>query len=191
MKFIKDKSLGYMVAYNPTHQLANKAGKVYEHIYVMSQSIGRILTFNEHVHHIDRDRSNNNLDNLLMLLNEEHGLLHHLENRFVPKGTIKSIDDLYKCRETYYTKVKCLHCNKSLDVTENSDKQYCSNNCFRLSRRKFNTPKEELEKLVWEMPTSTLSKLLNVSDVAIAKRCKLLGIEKPARGYWAKLEKKN
>ena len=46
-------------------------------------------------------------------------------------------------------------------------------------------PKEELETLVWEMSTSRLSKELGVSDTAIAKKCKILGIKKPARGYWA------
>jgi hypothetical protein len=37
------------------------------------------------------------------------------------------------------------------------------------------------------MPTSKLCKELGVSDVAIGKRCKLLGIDKPPRGYWQKL----
>lgn len=49
------------------------------------------------------------------------------------------------------------------------------------------TSKEELTKLVWEMPSSKLSKQLGVSDKAIEKWCKLYGITKPERGYWAKL----
>lgn len=47
--------------------------------------------------------------------------------------------------------------------------------------------KEELEKLVWSISCSQLSKKLGVSDKAIEKRCKKLGISKPPRGYWAKL----
>ena len=46
--------------------------------------------------------------------------------------------------------------------------------------------KEELEKLVWLTSCSKLSKQLGVSDKAIEKRCKKLGISKPPRGYWAK-----
>jgi hypothetical protein len=46
--------------------------------------------------------------------------------------------------------------------------------------------KDELEKLVWSIPCSQLSKELGVSDKAIEKRCKKLGISKPPRGYWAK-----
>jgi 5-methylcytosine-specific restriction endonuclease McrA len=46
--------------------------------------------------------------------------------------------------------------------------------------------KEELEILVHTHPTSTIAKQLGVSDVAISKRCKKFGIEKPGRGYWTK-----
>lgn len=46
--------------------------------------------------------------------------------------------------------------------------------------------KEELERLVSEMPTSKLASQLGVSDSAIGKRCKQLGIKKPERGFWAK-----
>lgn len=46
--------------------------------------------------------------------------------------------------------------------------------------------KEELEKLVWLTSCSKLSKQLGVSDKAIEKRCKKLGISKPPRGYWTK-----
>ena len=41
------------------------------------------------------------------------------------------------------------------------------------------------------MPTTKVAEILGVSDSAIAKRCKLLGVEKPPRGYWAKIYSKN
>jgi hypothetical protein len=56
------------------------------------------------------------------------------------------------------------------------------------NRRKFNPLKEDLEKLVWELPTLHVAKMFGVSDKAIDKRCKLLGIQKPGRGYWTKLK---
>lgn len=46
--------------------------------------------------------------------------------------------------------------------------------------------KDELKILVWEKPTSQIARELGVSDNAVAKMCKKHGIEKPARGYWAK-----
>lgn len=47
-------------------------------------------------------------------------------------------------------------------------------------------PKEVLEKLILEKPSSLIAKDFGVSDVAIAKWCKKLGITKPARGFWQK-----
>lgn len=67
--------------------------------------------------------------------------------------------------------------------------QYCSV-CFDKNRKtKIQWPtKEELEKLVWEYPTTQLANKIGVSDKAIDKRCKKLGLSKPSRGYWTKLK---
>jgi hypothetical protein len=47
---------------------------------------------------------------------------------------------------------------------------------------------ETLEKLLWEKPTSQIAKDLGLSDKAIEKHCKKLGLKKPPRGYWARLQ---
>jgi hypothetical protein len=47
---------------------------------------------------------------------------------------------------------------------------------------------EALEKLIWEKPTSQVAKDIGVSDKAIEKHCKKLGLKKPPRGYWAKIQ---
>jgi hypothetical protein len=61
--------------------------------------------------------------------------------------------------------------------------------CTSTGREKIKWPSaEELQRLVWELSTVQLSKQLGVSDKAIEKRCKKLGVSKPPRGYWAKLE---
>ena len=49
--------------------------------------------------------------------------------------------------------------------------------------------KEHLAKLLWEKPTVQIAAELGVSDTAVKKHCRLLGIEKPPRGYWAKQAK--
>ena len=62
----------------------------------------------------------------------------------------------------------------------------------RIKRRKTKWPtKEELEKLVWEKPTSDIAKELSVSDSAIGKWARHYGISKPPRGYWAKVAAQN
>ena len=46
--------------------------------------------------------------------------------------------------------------------------------------------KEELERLLWEKPTIYIAKDLGVSDKAVEKHVKKLGLTKPPRGYWVK-----
>ena len=60
------------------------------------------------------------------------------------------------------------------------------NKCAKRGLEKIDWPSdEELKNMVWEIPATKLSKKLGVSDVAITKRCKRRGIEKPPRGYWS------
>ena len=54
------------------------------------------------------------------------------------------------------------------------------------SRKVCRPTKEELEKLLWEIPTQKLAERFGVSDVAIAKWAKAYKIKKPPRGYWSK-----
>src|SRR5678815_4658755 len=48
--------------------------------------------------------------------------------------------------------------------------------------------RSELYELVWAAPIVTLGPKYGVSDVAVAKRCKGLGVPTPRHGYWAKVE---
>lgn len=45
----------------------------------------------------------------------------------------------------------------------------------------------ELYELVWGTPMSQLAEQFGVSDVALAKTCKRLGVPHPGRGYWARV----
>lgn len=48
--------------------------------------------------------------------------------------------------------------------------------------------REELESLVWSMPTVQVANLFGISDSAVGKRCRTLNIVKPPRGFWAKVQ---
>jgi hypothetical protein len=75
--------LGYVIIYQPNHPYAN-AGHVLEHRLVMEKHLGRYLTKEEVVHHMDGDKTNNNLTNLhLFATSGEHTAYHFMIQGFV------------------------------------------------------------------------------------------------------------
>lgn len=72
-------SHGYIEIYMPEHPHASSRGTVYEHRLVMERMIGRYLTSEESVHHVDEDKSNNAPDNLMLFENEAAHQRHHQE----------------------------------------------------------------------------------------------------------------
>ena len=56
----------------------NLGGKKYimEHRYIMEKHLGRKLEKWEHVHHIDGNKKNNNLKNLIVMKKSQHHKLH-------------------------------------------------------------------------------------------------------------------
>lgn len=67
---------GYKLVYAPNHPRKNEAGYVREHVIVMEQHIGRYLTDDEVVHHIDFNRGNNDISNLRLMTRSMHSTLH-------------------------------------------------------------------------------------------------------------------
>lgn len=63
------------------------------HRHVMELHIGRPLMPNECVHHKDRDKSNNSIDNLEIMTRAEH-IKHHQERGEIPKAPTIVSDEI-------------------------------------------------------------------------------------------------
>ena len=57
---------GYALIFMPDHSRANSKGYVYEHILVLEKSLGRLLRRTETAHHLDGNKLNNSINNLVL-----------------------------------------------------------------------------------------------------------------------------
>lgn len=164
-KICKDIALEYEYVYYPKHPNAHKSGKIYLHRLIMENYLNRYLKEDEIIHHIDENRSNNNIENLELTTQSEHTHYHH------PKMQNKI----------------CEECKNKFEPSKSWSK-FCSRKCYEENRLSYIPSKEELESLIWTKPTTKIAWDYGVSGVAVGKWCKRYGITKPPRGYWAKKE---
>lgn len=67
--------LGYKVVLQKHHKYK------FEHRLIMEEHIGRKLSRDEVIHHINGNRLDNRIENLVIMTNEEHGRLHNPPKR--------------------------------------------------------------------------------------------------------------
>lgn len=77
--------------------------------------------------------------------------------------------------------LRCIKCNAKFIGTTTDIKR----------RKVINRPsKEELENMLWKIPTSAIAQKYDVSDKAVEKWAKKYNLTKPPRGYWSKISAK-
>ena len=121
---------GYLLVYAPDHPNAHR-GRVLEHRLVMEKAIGRYLLPDEVVHHKDRNKHNNKIDNLELRTNSDHAKEH-------------AVDNLH-C-QSHKIEIHCLECGASRWVPPSkvhapnpkNIRKYCSRSCraIAVARRK-------------------------------------------------------
>ena len=154
-KFRLDKKTGY---YLSTQVINGKRKRL--HVYVWECSNGEIPTGCV-IHHIDHDKSNNDISNLELLTEEEHIQRHKEEITEKQLAVWRDNLDKYarkqaiawhksdkgkewhkqhyeEMKDKFYVKAefKCLNCGKSFIATKSKENKFCSCNCRSAYRRK-------------------------------------------------------
>jgi predicted nucleic acid-binding Zn ribbon protein len=180
---------GYVLVYKPEHPKAMRGGNwdgyIYEHILIAEEVIDRSLKEGEVVHHLDKNRSNNSPDNILVMHGPMHNKLHTWldQHDIIPKERQRQRMEL-GC-------VRCKVCNKPIDpgLTFCSREHNSEFNALQRNKeRGIDKPsKEILAKEVTELPMTKLGEKYGVSNNAVKKWCKNYEIDlPPMRGHWTK-----
>ena len=70
---------GYLRMYAAKHPYANGRKEIHVHVMVMEMHIGRAILPGECVHHKNEDKTDNSLQNLLLMTHSNHSYMHALE----------------------------------------------------------------------------------------------------------------
>lgn len=87
----KKRKDGYVAIFFPSHPKSNKNGYIMEHDLIMECNIGRWLKEDEVVHHKNKIRDDNRIENLELMTFKEHARLHMIERHKKERGDDLSI----------------------------------------------------------------------------------------------------
>ena len=173
----------------PSHPKARVDGYVYIHQLEAEKKLGRRLKDGECVHHIDENKFNNDLDNLMVFRTvADHTAFHsgseiHLEGDVwvaifkeikIPIGNNK----YRRIRNRRIRKDVCPICNTNL-------KDYSSKMCkpcYLKSQGGRLPSKETLTELILNYPMLRIGKMYGVSDRAVRKWCKKYDLPSNKKG---------
>lgn len=159
----------YPIIYRPQHPRHNRDGYIYQHIEVAELKLGRFLKPEEVVHHRDKNRMNNDPNNLLIFISKSDHTSFHRHNcdesllTFLDDGTCTinylKTDVCPLCHNIKDKHAKiCLKCAKQRGPV---NKNISENDLTR----------DKLKQLIREKSFTQIGKLYGVTDNAIRKWC--------------------
>ena len=160
-KFTKDKKTGYYLSSKKINGSRKRL-----HVYVWEYYNGPVPK-GFHIHHIDENKDNNNIENLKLISSSRHSKLHSKENvesnyeeisKNMKENALPKAIEWHKSKEgrewhkKQYEKIKerfhtkeeyiCLYCGTKF-VTQKGNNKFCSNKCKSAYRRKSGVDNEE------------------------------------------------
>lgn len=159
---------GYLEVLAWDHPKCRYNGFVYAHTLAAEKKIGRYLKEGEVVHHLNKIKSDNSSDNLIVFKTQsDHSFYHN-------GGILIETDEkfVYKCEPAKRGKkmgTKCPLCGNI--------KSYNAFLCYdcRYSNRKID--KNKLEKLIPYYTVMEIARILNVTTTGIRKACNRFGFK--------------
>ena len=152
--------------------MAHKDGYVYVHRLKAEEKLGRKLKHGECVHHIDGDKLNNDIDNLMIFkTTADHTAFHdgceiHLDNDVYVADFGTIINKNGKRMK------KCPICGGLMTKSAS-----CCVDCRKIKSRKVSRPdKDTLLKLISTYSFVTIGKRYGVTDNAVRKWCKFYNL---------------
>lgn len=103
-----------------------------------------------------------------------------------PEQEVSSIAIVFGESKPKRIRKNCKFCG---EIIKSAKSTMCKK-CYSIHRKqKVERPtKEELEKMLWQKPTTHIAKQLGISDKAVEKWARYYGISKPPRGHWSKVK---
>lgn len=142
-----------------------------------------------HLDHINGIKTDNRVENLRILCPN----CHSQTETFCGRNRTSVLSECARCLQPkrYAGEKHCQDCKK--ERRKESIQRNIQKGLVLIKGRPNNTPtkgnypaNEELEKIVWQIPMTTLAKQIGVSDRALKFYCKRRGIKTPSPGHWAK-----
>lgn len=156
----------YLVIKMPEHPMARVDGYVYIHQLQAEKKLGRKLNKKECVHHIDENKFNNDIENLMVFKTKgDHTAFHNGSEIYLEGDVWAAKMSTYKQNNNRFD--YCPICG--------SLKTYGANVCLECHKNIIskNIPsKEILEELIYIKPFTQIGKMFNVTDNAVRKWCK-------------------
>lgn len=178
---------GYKLLYMPDHPRCmsndNWDGYVYEHIVNATSSIGRELRHDEVVHHLDGNRSNNRIENLLVLERSQHVKLHQWLDKGAPIEKLVGEQGMNSVKPV--PSAECLICSRTLQAKQ---KRFCSITCMMEDSSNRIPDKATLSELVALHSREAIGRMYGVTGNAVKKWMKRHGMVIPSRAKRTRLE---